>query len=183
MSAAIAITAISTVLNGKSTPFRMPKAAPLFSTCVKSTRPGMMVTLSCSGSDAFTIALVAWSTVTIIIGSHTSRCRRGDAAASTSPGAIALSPPRALSMDGLGDRVLAAVAQAGKVRIGRDRGDVAPAALAFHPAGPLDGDARLRLGMRLHVVGRRADFDLGDDEQHRQLLRVLLEQRQLGPGG
>jgi hypothetical protein len=37
----------------------MPKAAPLFSTCVKSTKPGMIVTLSCSASDDFTIALVA----------------------------------------------------------------------------------------------------------------------------
>ena len=59
MSAAIAITAISTVLNGNSTPFRIPNAAPLFNTCVKSTSPGMIVTLSCSASDAFTIALVA----------------------------------------------------------------------------------------------------------------------------
>src|SRR5829696_4868266 len=117
----------------------------------------------------------------MVTGSHTSRCRRGDAAASSSPGEMTGSS-KALSMDGLGDRVLATVAQAGKVRIGRDRRDVAPAALAFHPAGTLDGDARLRLRMRFHVLGRWPQLDLRDDEEHRQLLRVLLEQRQLGLG-
>ena len=50
---------MSTVLNGKSAPLRMPNAAPVFRTCVKSRKPGMIVTLSCSGSAARTIAFVA----------------------------------------------------------------------------------------------------------------------------
>ena len=58
MSAAIAITAISTVLKGKSTPLRMPNAAPLFSTCVKFTKPGMIVMLSWNGSASLIIAFV-----------------------------------------------------------------------------------------------------------------------------
>ncbi len=48
-----------TVLNGKSAPLRIPNAAPLFSAWVMSNKPGMMVTLSCTGTEARTIALVA----------------------------------------------------------------------------------------------------------------------------
>src|SRR5438045_531817 len=43
MSAAVAITAITTVLNGKSTALRNPNAAPLFRTWVKSPSPGTVV--------------------------------------------------------------------------------------------------------------------------------------------
>ena len=39
-SAAVAITAMTTVLNGKSAPLRMPNAAPVFRACVKSKKPG-----------------------------------------------------------------------------------------------------------------------------------------------
>ena len=45
MSAAVAMTAMTTVLNGKSAAFRMPNAAPVFSTCVMFMKPGMTVTL------------------------------------------------------------------------------------------------------------------------------------------
>ena len=53
------MTAMSTVLNGKSTAFRMPNAAPVFRTCVKSTRPGMTVTLEWSGIVRFTMNFVS----------------------------------------------------------------------------------------------------------------------------
>ena len=49
----------ATVLNGKSDALRMPNAAPVFRTCVKSTKPGMTVTLACSGNVDRTIAFVS----------------------------------------------------------------------------------------------------------------------------
>src|SRR5262245_12447543 len=177
MSAAVAITAITTVLNGKSTPFRKPNAAPLLRTWVKSMNPGMIVVLSCSFSDARTIALVAGSTATMIIGSQTSRWRRGLTAASCSP-AWTISPS-VLSIDRFGQRVLTPVAEAGPGRIGRDRSHVAPAPFALHAARPLDRDARPRLGVHFSVHRRRPQLDLRHDEQHRQLLRVGLEPREL----
>src|SRR4051812_39065547 len=159
MRAAIAMTAMITVLNGNSTPFRMPNAAPLFSTCVMSMKPGTIVTLSCSGTDARTIALVAWSIVTTTSGSHTSRCRRGAAAASVSAPAASGSSI-ALSMNGLRDRVLAAAAQPGESRLGGYRRHDSPAALAFDPRGAFDGDPRPSLPVRLHIVGCRPKLDL-----------------------
>ena len=45
--------------NGKSAALRRPKAAPVLRTCVRSTRPGTTVTLSCRASVARTSALVA----------------------------------------------------------------------------------------------------------------------------
>ncbi len=59
MSAVVAMTAMSTVLNGNSVTFKIPNAAPLFRTCVKSTSPGTTVTLECSGTVDRTIALVS----------------------------------------------------------------------------------------------------------------------------
>ena len=53
------MSAMITVLNGKSAPFRIPNAAPLFRACVMSRKPGMIVTLSCTGTEARTIAFVA----------------------------------------------------------------------------------------------------------------------------
>ena len=43
--AAVAMTAMTTVLNGKSDVFRIPNAAPVFSTCVMFMNPGMTVTV------------------------------------------------------------------------------------------------------------------------------------------
>src|SRR3954466_2312997 len=159
MSAAIAMTAMITVLNGNSTPFRMPNAAPLFSTWVMSMSPGTMVTLSCSGTDARTIALVAWSIVTTTSGSHTSTWRRGVAAASVSAPAASGSSI-ALSMNGLRDRVLAAAAQAGENRLARDRRHDSPAALAFDAGGAFDRDPRPSFPVCLHIVGRRPQLDV-----------------------
>src|ERR1051326_9035142 len=180
MSAAVAITAITTVLNGKSTPFRNPNAAPLFSTCVKSTNPGTIVRLACSGSVARISAFVPWSAATTTIGSQTSSHRGGFSAASRSPAPTTSSS--VLSIHRLGETVLAAVAQAGPRRIRRHLRHVAPAALALDAAGALDGHARPRLGVRFHVVGRRPPLHVGDDEQHRQLLRVRFELRELRRG-
>src|SRR5205823_2020104 len=180
MSAAVAITAITTVLNGKSTPLRNPNAAPLFRTWVKSTSPGTIVRLACTGSVARISALVPWSAATITIGSQTSSHRGGFSAASRSPASTTSSS--VLSIHRLGKGVLAAVAQAGPRRIGRHLRHVAPAALALDATGPLDDDARPRLGVRFHVVGRRPQLHVGDDEDHRQLLRVRLELRKLRRG-
>src|SRR5260221_2174411 len=181
MSAAVAITAITTVLNGKSTPLRNPNAAPLFRTWVKSTSPGTIVRLACSGSVARISALVPWSAATITIGSQTSSHRGGFSAASRSPASTTSSS--VLSIHRLGEGVLAAVAQAGPRRIGRHLRHVAPAALALDAAGPLDDDARPRLGVRFHVVGRRPQLHVGDDEENRQLFRVRLDLRNCRPGG
>ena len=71
-------------------------------------------------------------------------------------------------MHGLGQRVLAPLAQAGPGRVARDRRHVAPAALALHAAGALDRDARLPLASAA-VAGAASQLHLGDDEQHRQL--------------
>ena len=46
-------------LYAKSTLLSMPNAAPVLRTCVRSKKPGITVTLSCSGSLALTSALVA----------------------------------------------------------------------------------------------------------------------------
>src|SRR4029079_6778298 len=171
---------MTTVLNGKSTPLRNPNAAPLLSTCVKSMNPGMIVRLSCSPSEARIIAFVAWSTATITIGSQTSRWRRGGTAASRSPAETLSSS--VLSIDRLGQCVLASVTQAGPGRIGRDRADVAPAPFTFDAASTLDRYTRPRFGMCLDIVGRRPQLHLRDDEQHRQLFRVRFELRQLCGG-
>src|SRR3954462_15705862 len=166
-----------TVLNGKSAPLRMPNAAPLLSAWVMSKKPGITVTLSCSGSDARTIALVPWSTATISSGRMNSSSRGGGC--EVSPAATVSSS--ALSIDGLGQRFLAAVAQAGDRRVGRHRRHDPPAAFALHPGRTFDGDAGHRFARSLDVGRRRAQLDLGDDEKHRQLLGVLFEQDEL-PG-
>ena len=43
----------------------MPNAAPVLRTCVRSKKPGITVTLSCSGSLALTRAFVTWSSTTM----------------------------------------------------------------------------------------------------------------------
>src|SRR5262245_6406996 len=173
----------------------MPNAAPVFRTCVKSTRFGITVTLVCSGSVARTIAFVSWSNATIRIGSQISRRRTGS---STARGALspraALSPGlpaatasfRALSIDGFGQCLLTPVAEAGPGRIARHRRHVAPAALALHAGRALDGHPRPRVGVGLAIVsrgGRRPQLDLGDDEQHREVAGIAFEKRELGVGG
>jgi hypothetical protein len=55
----MAISEMSPVLKAKSDALRIPNAAPVFRTCVKSRNPGMTSTLVCSGSLARTIALVS----------------------------------------------------------------------------------------------------------------------------
>src|SRR5438874_10405736 len=175
-SAAVAMAAISTVLNGNSVPLRMPNAAPLFSTCVKSMKPGMTVTLFCSGTTARTIAFVAWSITTMRIGSQSSRRRGGlplpcRVVARTTSSSVS-------SIHRLREGVLAPLAQAGKCRIGRDRRHVPPAALAFDAGGAHDRHPRSGLDLRVDVGGRRTQLHLGDDEQHRQQLRVRLDQRE-----
>ena len=57
-SAASAIPVMSSGLNGMSTAFSNPKAAPVLRTWVKSSSCGTMLTLSCSGRNARTRALV-----------------------------------------------------------------------------------------------------------------------------
>src|SRR5262245_56495521 len=113
MSAAVAMTAMTTVLYGKLAPSRIPNAAPLFNACVMLKNPGITVTLSWIGTDARTMALVAWSTATITIGSTNSISRCGGGAAAFSFGAISSS---ALSIQ----RILTTVAQAERGRLGRD---------------------------------------------------------------
>src|SRR5262245_33880132 len=176
ISAAVAITAMTTVLNGKSAVFRMPNAAPVFRTCVKSTSPGTMVTLVCWGSIARIAAFVSWSIATMAIGSQISS-RRAGAGSAVSPGTTA--PFSVSSIDGLGQRLLAPIANPRPRRIGRNDGDVAPAPLALHARRPFDRHLRHRLGVRADVAGCRAQLHLGDDEQHRELARVALEEREL----
>jgi len=48
MSAAVAMMAITTVLNGKSTPFRNPNAVAVVQDVCESMKPGISVMLSCS---------------------------------------------------------------------------------------------------------------------------------------
>src|SRR5262245_18952789 len=170
-SAAAATRAITAVLNGNSARLRMPNAAPVLRTCVKSTSPGTIVTLSCSGSVARIAAFVSWSIATMISGSQISSRRRSARTARGWSGASGASAFSTSSIDSLGEGVLAAVADPGPGRIGGHRFDVAPAPLTFHAAGAFD--RHLRQGIRARLVAvQRTELDLGHDEEHRQLARV-----------
>src|SRR5665213_1569437 len=69
----------------------------------------------------------------------------------------------------LRQRVLTAGADAGERRIARHRLHDAPAPLAFHAVGALDGDAGC-------AAGGRAQLDLRYDEQHRQVSPIPLQE-------
>ena len=60
-SAPSATSMSTTVLNGKSTPFSMPNAAPVLCTRVRLSQPGTTSMLSCSAKRPRTSALVSWS--------------------------------------------------------------------------------------------------------------------------
>src|SRR6202030_3903968 len=78
------------------------------------------------------------------------------------------------SMNRFRQRILAALAQPRPGRIAGHGRDIPPAALALDPAGALDGDpGRSRFPRTgLGLVER----DVRDDEQHRKLLLVLLQE-------
>src|SRR5258708_5678469 len=116
------------------------------------------------------------------MGSQTSSSRGGLAAASSCSGG-AIDWLMALSIDGLSECVLTSLTQAGPRRLARDRRHVSPAALALDAGGALDRHTGPRLPLRFHIRRRLAQLYLGDDEQHRQLLGVLLQERQLGRSG
>ncbi len=147
-------------MNGKSIAFSSPKAAPVLCTRVRSKKPGMTSTLSYSvEARPHERHLVAWSTIdhqTAAIQTCSGRC------AVTSGGRLRPAPSTQRSQ---------MPAHAGSVL---DAGDEAPAALALHAGGLLDL-ARVTSS----APSRRADVqgDVRDDEQHRQLRPVRLEQR------
>src|SRR6266851_6668602 len=114
--------------------------------------------------------------ITIRTGSHSSSRREGAATCCSRAEAVSFSDSITLMIHRFGQRVLAALAQAGRRWIARYGRHVAPAPFALHPAGTRDRHAWLGV-----IIGwRRAELDLGDNEQHRQIARVLLEQRQHG---
>src|SRR6185436_19366975 len=113
------------------------------------------------------------------MGSQSSSSRGGLTAASSCSGG-AIDWLMALSIDGLSECVLTSLTQAGPRRLARDRRHISPAALALYPGGALDRHTGPRLPLRFHVRRRRAQLYLGDNEQHRQLTRVLLEKCHLG---
>ncbi len=131
--AASAMTAMVTVLNGKSAALNNPNAAPLFRTCVMFMNPDTTSTLALSGTVDRTIAFVSWSSATIAIGSPISR-RRGE---------TGIWP--AVSSDMSRQRVLAALAEPRPFRVGGHARHVAPAPLTLDAAGTLDDDAALAL--------------------------------------
>src|SRR5476651_1838971 len=115
---------------------------------------------------------------TMRVGSTNSRRRffaiGGAARSISSPTTVS---SMALSMYGLGQGALAPLAQAGRRRLGRDRRHIPPAAFAFHAAGALDGDARM---VRPSIsVAAFPHLHLGHDEQHRQVLLVACERREV----
>src|SRR5580765_6316007 len=184
MSAPVAMAASRTVLSGKSAPLRKPKAAPVFRTCVRFTKPGRISTLEYIVNCVRTIALVIWSRATMANGSHSSRRRgrRGATAACScrSPvpslriGASSLMALAMLWMHRFRQRALAALAQSRGGRVVGDFVHVAPAPLAFHPMSALDDHRDL--------IGRtRAtpQFHFRHDEQHRQVVLVTLQEHEL----
>ena len=102
--ATVAIAAMTVVLKGKSAACRNPKAAPVLRMCVKSSSPGMIVTLAWSGRLSRTIAFVIWSTATTLRGNHSSIRRDLDDAV----GGTVRSP-----MNRLGQGLLASLAESG----------------------------------------------------------------------
>src|SRR5262245_16562442 len=109
------------------------------------------------------------------IGSQSSiRRGRGAAAASGPPVTTAW-----VSIDGFRQGVLAAVAEPGPRRIRRNRRDVPPAALTLDPACAFDRDAGLSGLRRGRAARAPRQIDLRNDEEHRQLFLVLLEECQI----
>ena len=151
-------TAASTaVLNGKSTPFSNPNAAPVLCTRVRLKKPGMTVMLSYSSRRGRTSAFTTWSSDDD--ERDDPRLERVTTGSSRQ------------QLTGSAERVDAAVADARPVRLGPHARDEAPAALALHARRLLDLDAHL---VRRRRPRRPCSATSDTIEEHRQLGAMLL---------
>src|SRR5688572_22133967 len=86
-----------------------------------------------------------------------------------------LAPVCPSTIDGLRQRFLAPVAEAGPGRVARDRSDIAPAPLALHAARAFDGYRKARPS----ICARGSELNLGHDEDHRQIAQVGVKNAEL----